>query len=52
MKSNFSFKNLLKRLPNVSIQKEFLYFGVGLSLVVIIGLIVGNMYLQEMLFLL
>ena len=50
MKSNFSFKNLLKRLPNVSIPKEFLYFGVGLSLVVIIGLIVGNMYLQEMLF--
>lgn len=50
MKSNFSFKNLLKRLPNITIPKEFIFFGVGLSGVVLIGLVVGNMYLQEMLF--
>ena len=50
MKSNFSFKNLLKRLPNVSIPKEFIYFGIGTVLVILIGLIASNMYLQEMLF--
>lgn len=50
MKSNFSFKNLLKRLPNVSIPKEFIYFGIGAVLVVLIGMIAGNMYLNEMLF--
>ena len=38
------------RLPNVSIPKEFIYFGIGLCLVVVIGLVVGNMYLQEALF--
>ena len=50
MKSHFNFKSLLKRLPNVAIPKEFIYFGIGAVLVVLIGLIVGNMYLQEMLF--
>lgn len=50
MKSNFNFKSLLKKLANISIPKEFIYFGIGLSLVVIIGLVVGNMYLQEALF--
>ena len=50
MKSHFNFKSLLKRLPNVTIPKEFIYFGIGTVLVVIIGLIAGNMYLQEMLF--
>ncbi|MBR0039145.1 MAG: hypothetical protein IJP71_04005 [Lachnospiraceae bacterium] len=50
MKSNFNFKSLFKRLPNVSIPKEFIYFGIGTIIVVLIGLIVGNMYLQEMLY--
>ena len=50
MKSNFSFKNLLKRMPNVSIPKEFIYFGIGGVLVILIGLIASNMHLQEMLF--
>ena len=50
MKSHFNFKSLLKRLPNVAIPKEFIYFGIGAVLVVLIGLIAGNMYLQEMLF--
>ena len=50
MKSNFSFENLFKRLPNVSIPKEFIFFGIGAVLVMLIGLIAGNMYLQEMLF--
>lgn len=50
MKSNFNFKSLFKRLPNVSIPKEFVYFGIGAIIVVTIGLIVGNMYLQEMLY--
>ena len=50
MKSNFSFKNLFKRLPSVSIPKEFIFFGIGAVLVLLIGLIAGNMYLQEMLF--
>ncbi len=50
MKNNFSFKNLLKRMPNVSIPKEFIYFGIGVVLVVLIGLIASNMHLQEMLF--
>ena len=48
--SHFSFKNLFKRLPNVTMPKEFIYFGIGTVLVVLIGLIAGNMYLQEMLF--
>lgn len=50
MKSHFNFKSLFSRLPNVSIPKEFIYFGIGAVLVVLIGLIAGNMYLQEMLF--
>ena len=50
MKNNFSFKNLLKRMPNTSIPKEFIYFGIGAVLVVLIGLIASNMHLQEMLF--
>lgn len=50
MRSHFNFKSLFSRLPNVSIPKEFIYFGVGAVLVVLLGLIVGNMYLQEMLF--
>ena len=50
MRSNFSFKHLLNRMPNVSIPKEFIYFGIGTVLIIILGLIVGNMYLQEMLF--
>ena len=50
MKSHFNFKSLLKRMPNVSIPKEFIYFGIGVVLVTLIGLIAGNMYLQEMLF--
>lgn len=50
MKNSFDFKSLFKRLPNLSIPKEFIIFGAGLSLVVVIGLVVGNMYLQEMLF--
>lgn len=50
MKSNFNFKSLLSRMPKVSIPIEFMYFGVGMVLLVIIGLVVGNMYMQEMLF--
>ena len=50
MKSNFDFKSLLKRLPSVKIPKEFIYFGIGMILLIIIGLIVSNMYLQEMIF--
>lgn len=50
MKSNFNFKELLKRMPKVSIPKEFLYLGIGMILVIIIGLIASNMYLQEILF--
>ncbi len=50
MRSNFSFRNLFKRLPDVSIPKEFIYYGIGLILIILIGLIAGNMYLQEMLF--
>ena len=50
MRSHFNFKSLFKRLPNVSIPKEFIYFGIGLVLVVLLGLIASNMYLQEMLF--
>ena len=50
MKSNFNFKSLFKRLPNVTIPKEIIMFGVGAIIVVTIGLIAGNMYLQEMLF--
>ena len=50
MKSHFNFKSLFERLPNVSIPKEFIYFGIGAVLVVLLGLIAGNMYLQEMLF--
>ena len=50
MKSNFNFKSLLKRMPNVSVPKEFIYFGIGIVLIIIIGLIASNMYLQEMLF--
>ena len=50
MKSNFDFKSLFKRLPNLMIPNEFIYFGIGIILVILIGLIVGNMYLQEMLF--
>ena len=50
MKSHFSFKELFKRMPNVSIPKEFIYFGIGAVLVILIGLIASNMYLQEMLF--
>lgn len=50
MKSHFNFKSLLKRLPNVAVPKEFICFGIGAVLVVLIGLIAGNMYLQEMLF--
>ena len=37
-------------MPNVSIPKEFIYFVIGMVLVIIIGLIASNMYLQEMLF--
>ena len=50
MKSHFSFKEVLKRMPNVSIPKEFKYFGIGAVLVILLGLIASNMYLQEMLF--
>ncbi|MBR1453437.1 MAG: hypothetical protein IJ593_02165, partial [Lachnospiraceae bacterium] len=50
MRSHFNFKSLFERLPNVSIPKEFIYFGIGAVLVVLLGLIAGNMYLQEMLF--
>ena len=50
MRSHFNFKSLFKRLPNVSIPKEFIYFGIGAVLVVLLGLIASNMYLQEMLF--
>ena len=50
MKSHFNFKSLFSRLPNISIPKEFIYFGIGAVLVVLIGLIASNMYLQEMLF--
>ena len=49
MKSNFDFKNLLKRAVNVIVPKEFIYFGIGLFLVILIGFIAGNMYLEEML---
>ena len=50
MKNNFSFKNLFRRMTNVSIPKEFIYFGIGAVLVILIGLIASNMHLQEMLF--
>ena len=50
MKSHFSFKEVLKRMPNVYIPKEFKYFGIGAVLVILLGLIASNMYLQEMLF--
>lgn len=50
MRSHFSFKEVLKRMPNVSIPKEFISFGIGAVLVILIGLIASNMYLQEMLF--
>ncbi len=49
MKSYFDFKNLLKRMTNISIPKEVIYFSIGTVLVVLIGLIASNMYLQEML---
>ena len=51
MRSNFDFKNLIKRASNVIIPKEFVYFGIGAIIVIIIGLIASNMYIQEMLFL-
>ena len=50
MRSHFNFKSLFERLPNVSIPKEFIYFGIGAVLIVLLGLIAGKMYLQEMLF--
>ena len=50
MKSNFSFKSLLKKLPKVSVPKEVMYFGIGTSLLIVVGLVVGNMYLHEILF--
>ena len=50
MKNNFSFKNLFRRMTNVSIPKEFFYIGIGAILIILIGLMAGNMYLQEMLF--
>lgn len=51
MKSNFSFENLKRRLPKICIPKEFIYSGIGMAFLILIGLIVSNMYLQEMLFL-
>ena len=50
MKRNFSFKELLKRIPNTSVPKEFVYFGIASVCIIVIGLIASNMYLQEMLF--
>ena len=50
MRSNFNFKSLFSRLPNVSIPKEFIFSGIGIVLVVLVGLIASNMHLQEMLF--
>jgi hypothetical protein len=50
MKSSFNFEKLFKRLPNVAIPKEFIGFGIGSICVLLVGLIAGNMYLQEMLF--
>lgn len=50
MKSWFNFKNLIKRAPNTKIPIEFIGFGIGLTLVVLLGLIAGNMHLQEQLF--
>lgn len=50
MKRWFSFKNLIKRAPNTKIPIEFIGFGVGLIIIIILGNIAGNMYLQEQLF--
>lgn len=50
MKSFFDFKETFKRMPNISIPKEFKQFGIGVVLVIILGLIASNMFLQEMLF--
>ena len=50
MKTNFDFKNLFNRLPKITMPKEFKMLGIGAIFVVIIGLVVGNMYLEEMLF--
>ena len=36
-------------MTNISIPKEVIYFSIGTVLVVLIGLIASNMYLQEML---
>lgn len=50
MKNWFSFKNLIKRAPNIKIPIEFIGFGVGLVIIIILGNIAGNMHLQEQLF--
>lgn len=49
--SNFSFKSLFKRFADTSIPKVYLWVGGSFLILIIIGMIVGNMYLQEMLFL-
>lgn len=48
--SNFSFKSLYKRFADAKIPKVYMVFFGGLFVLIIIGMIVGNMYLQEMLF--
>ena len=50
MKKWFSFKNLIKRAPNTKIPIEFIGFGVGLVIIIILGNIAGNMHLQEQLY--
>ena len=49
-RSKFNFEELYKRMINVSMPMSFIYFGIGIILIVLIGLIGGNMYLNEMLF--
>ena len=50
MKRHFTFKELFRKMPNVSIPKDIIYAGIGIVLVIMVGLIASNMYLQEMLF--